>query len=41
MRAVVQRVKHSSVTVDEKIVGKIDSGFMVLLGVEKVILKKI
>jgi len=35
MRAVVQRVKHSSVTVDEKIVGKIDSGFMVLLGVEK------
>ncbi len=35
MRAVVQRVKHSSVTVDEKVVGKIDSGFMVLLGVEK------
>jgi len=35
MRAVVQRVKHSSVTVDEKVVGKINSGFMVLLGVEK------
>lgn len=35
MRAVVQRVKHSSVTVDEKIVGKIGMGYMVLLGVEK------
>jgi len=35
MRAVVQRVKHSSVTVDEQVVGKIGSGFMVLLGVEK------
>lgn len=35
MRAVVQRVKHSSVTVDEKIVGQIQKGFMVLLGVEK------
>ncbi|MBI9014524.1 MAG: D-tyrosyl-tRNA(Tyr) deacylase [Clostridiales bacterium] len=35
MRAVVQRVKHSSVTVDNEIVGKINHGFMVLLGVEK------
>ncbi len=34
MRAVVQRVSKSSVTVDEKIVGKIDQGLMVLLGVE-------
>jgi D-tyrosyl-tRNA(Tyr) deacylase len=34
MRAVVQRVKHSQVTVEEAVVGKIASGLMVLLGVE-------
>ena len=34
MRAVVQRVKRSSVSVDGKIVSKIDRGLMVLLGVE-------
>lgn len=34
MRAVVQRVKKSSVTVDEKITGKIGQGLMVLIGVE-------
>lgn len=34
MRAVVQRVTKSSVTVDEQIVGAIDKGLMVLLGVE-------
>lgn len=34
MRAVVQRVKKSSVTVDEKITGKIGKGLMVLIGVE-------
>ena len=33
MKLVVQRVKYSSVTVDNKIIGKIDRGFMVLLGV--------
>lgn len=33
MRAVIQRVKHASVAVDGKIVGKIDQGFLVLLGV--------
>ena len=33
MKLVVQRVKNSSVTVDNKIVGKIDKGYMVLLGV--------
>ena len=33
MRAVVQRVKYSSVTVDGEIVGKINQGFMVLLGI--------
>ncbi|MDY3903111.1 D-aminoacyl-tRNA deacylase [Peptoniphilus sp.] len=34
MRAVVQRVKSSSVSVDGEIVSKIDKGLMVLLGVE-------
>lgn len=34
MRAVVQRVKRSSVSVDGKIVSEIDKGLMVLLGVE-------
>ena len=33
MKLVIQRVKHSSVTVDNKIVGKIEKGYMVLLGV--------
>jgi D-tyrosyl-tRNA(Tyr) deacylase len=34
MRAVVQRVKHSKVTVEENVVGEIQAGLMVLLGVE-------
>lgn len=34
MRAVVQRVLESSVTVDAEVVGQIDKGFMILLGVE-------
>lgn len=34
MRAVVQRVLKSSVEVDGKIVGSIDKGFNVLLGIE-------
>lgn len=33
MKIVVQRVKHASVKVDNKIVGKINEGFLVLLGV--------
>ncbi len=33
MRAVVQRVQSSSVTVDQKIVGEIQHGFLVLLGI--------
>ena len=33
MRAVVQRVKKSKVTVEDKIVGEINQGLMVLLGV--------
>ncbi len=35
MRAVVTRVKKASVTIDGKIVGAIDKGFLVLLGVHK------
>ena len=35
MRAVVTRVKNASVTIDGNIVGKIDKGFLVLLGVHK------
>ena len=34
MRAVVQRVKRSSVSVDGRVISKIDKGLMVLLGVE-------
>lgn len=33
MKLVVQRVKNASVTVEEDIVGKIDEGYLVLLGV--------
>lgn len=33
MRAVVQRVKNSKVTVEEKVTGRINTGLMVLLGV--------
>lgn len=35
MRAVVQRVTHARVTVDNKVVGEIDHGLLVLLGVAK------
>lgn len=35
MRAVVQRVKQASVTIDDVIVGNISQGVMVLLGVGK------
>ena len=33
MRAVVTRVKNASVVIDEKVNGRIDTGFLVLLGV--------
>ena len=33
MKFVIQRVSEASVTVDEKIVGAIDKGFLVLIGV--------
>ena len=34
MRAIIQRVKHASVTVDGVVIGKIEQGFMVLVGVK-------
>ena len=34
MRAVIQRVKHASCTVNNIITGQINHGFMVLLGIE-------
>lgn len=33
MRAVIQRVSHAQVKIDQKIVGQIDQGFLVLLGI--------
>jgi D-tyrosyl-tRNA(Tyr) deacylase len=35
MRVVIQRVKYARVKVDGKIIGEIDKGFLVLLGVGK------
>ena len=35
MKAIIQRVKYASVEVDNKCVGKIDQGFLVLLGVKE------
>lgn len=34
MRGVVQRVKRASVSVDDKVISKIDKGIMLLLGIE-------
>ena len=34
MRAVIQRVKYASVEVDSRVVGEIDNGMLILLGVE-------
>jgi len=34
MRAVIQRVKHASVEVENKIVGKINLGLLIFLGIE-------
>ena len=35
MKFVIQRVAHASVTVEEKVLGKIGNGFMVLIGVSE------
>ncbi len=35
MRAVIQRVKSASVTVGNEVVGKIDAGLLILLGVQE------
>lgn len=33
MRFVIQRVKHASVTVENRVIGKIDKGLLVLIGI--------
>ena len=35
MKALIQRVKRASVTIDGELYSKIDAGMLVLLGVEK------
>src|ERR1035437_291264 len=35
MRAVIQRVKHASVTIDEKIKSSIKDGLLILVGIEE------
>lgn len=35
MRLVVQRVAHASVTVEEQVIGAIQQGFLVLIGIEQ------
>ena len=35
MRTVIQRVKKASVTVDGKVIASIDTGFLILLGIEE------
>ncbi|MEG3032323.1 MAG: D-aminoacyl-tRNA deacylase, partial [Enterococcus sp.] len=35
MKAVIQRVKSASVTIDDTIVGIIPQGFMILLGIHE------
>ncbi|MBM7712730.1 D-aminoacyl-tRNA deacylase [Enterococcus xiangfangensis] len=35
MRAVIQRVSQANVSIDEQVIGKIDRGFMILLGIHE------
>ena len=35
MKVVIQRVKYANVKIEDKIVGKINKGFMILLGIGK------
>lgn len=35
MKLVIQRVKNASVEIDKKIVGQIDQGFLVLIGIKR------
>ena len=41
MKLVIQRVAHASVTVDNKVIGKIGKGYMVLIGVSDTDTKEI
>lgn len=41
MKFVIQRVQSASVTVDEKIVGKIGKGYLVLIGISQTDTKEI
>ena len=41
MKLVIQRVKNASVEVDNKIVGEIEKGFLVLIGISRLSSKKI
>lgn len=35
MRAVIQRVSQASVTIDKQVIGQIERGFMILLGIHE------
>ena len=35
MKAVIQRVRYANVKVDEEVIGEIEKGFLVLLGVRQ------